>query len=257
MAAADSTAEKRYRKLLLGVDLTKNFFFSYSYSLAHTLQHNHKQAAAGADQPAAAAAAAAAAAGGGTAPGGPNSSHDSAAEAAAAAAAAAAGWDVYDSSMFVWNAYLTRPLRAAIQSGRWSVPLVYGYWEQRQVSVFGRSLTLTLLARRSRHYAGTRFRKRGLSSQGFVANEVETEQIVDAGIDWATGQPLWSAMVQVRGSVPLFWSQQTTTLSPKPDILLQQFDPVYEKTGAHFCDMRRRYGDPVMALNLLRSKERR
>jgi hypothetical protein len=40
----------------------------------------------------------------------------------------------------------------------------------------------------------------GLSSQGFVANEVETEQIVDAGIDWATGQPLWSAMVQVGDS---------------------------------------------------------
>jgi hypothetical protein len=35
-------------------------------------------------------------------------------------------------------------------------------------------------------------------------------------------------MVQLRGSVPLFWSQQATTLSPKPDILLQQYDPVYE-----------------------------
>jgi hypothetical protein len=127
----------RYRKLLLGVDLTKNFFFSYSYSLAHTLQHNHKQAAAGTNpSPAAATAAAAAAAAGGgaTAPEGPSSSvSDAAAHNAAAAAAAAAGWDVYDSSMFVWNAYLTRPLRAAIQSGRWTVPLVHGYWEQRQV----------------------------------------------------------------------------------------------------------------------------
>jgi hypothetical protein len=36
-----------------------------------------------------------------------------------------------------------------------------------------------------------------LSSQGIVVNEVETEQIVDAGFDWATEQPLWSAMVQV------------------------------------------------------------
>jgi len=35
-------------------------------------------------------------------------------------------------------------------------------------------------------------------------------------------------MVQLRGSVPLFWGQQATTLSPKPDILLQQFDPAYE-----------------------------
>jgi hypothetical protein len=30
-----------------------------------------------------------------------------------------------------------------------------------------------------------------------VANEVETEQVVDAGMDYRTGQPLWSSMVQV------------------------------------------------------------
>lgn len=106
--------------------------------------------------------------------------------------------------------------------------------------------------------------------KGYVANEVETEQIVDAGLDWATGQPLWSSMVQVwhhvletglyravvavlynsiyvlcdtitinpaglvgialqvRGSVPLFWGQMATPLSPKPEIILQQFDPIYE-----------------------------
>lgn len=29
--------------------------------------------------------------------------------------------------------------------------------------------------------------------------QVETEQIVDAGVDWATGQPLWSSVVQVGG----------------------------------------------------------
>lgn len=34
-----------------------------------------------------------------------------------------------------------------------------------QVSVFGQRLTLTLVARRSRHFAGTRFRKRGISHQ--------------------------------------------------------------------------------------------
>lgn len=31
----------RYRKLLLAVDLTKNFFFSHTYCLANTLQRNH------------------------------------------------------------------------------------------------------------------------------------------------------------------------------------------------------------------------
>ncbi len=34
--------------------------------------------------------------------------------------------------------------------------------------------------------------------------------------------------LQVRGSVPLFWGQMATPLSPKPEIILQQFDPIYE-----------------------------
>jgi hypothetical protein len=153
-AAAAAARTCRYRKLLLGVDLTKNFFFSYSYNLAHTLQQNHTQAAATAAAATATAAAATAAAADGTPttaaasgveqqqPGEPQqddaaaaaqSAAAAAAAAVATAAAAAAGWDVYDSSMFVWNAYLTRPLRAAIQSSRWTVPLVHGYLEQRQV----------------------------------------------------------------------------------------------------------------------------
>jgi hypothetical protein len=33
---------------------------------------------------------------------------------------------------------------------------------------------------------------------------------------------------QVRGSVPLFWSQQLTALSPKPEIVLQRYDPLYQ-----------------------------
>ena len=42
------------------------------------------------------------------------------------------------------------------------------------MSIFGRVLTVTLVARRSREFAGTRFKKRGLNDQGRVANEVET-----------------------------------------------------------------------------------
>jgi hypothetical protein len=59
-------------------------------------------------------------------------------------------------------------------------------------------------------------------------------------------------------------------------MVLQQFDPVFEviyavvlltlqlhlrhlvqKTAAHFADLRRRYGNPIIVLNLLKSKERR
>jgi hypothetical protein len=49
-----------------------------------------------------------------------------------------------------------RQLRTAIGSERWVTPLVHGFWQQRSLSILGRALTVTLIARRSRHFAGTR-----------------------------------------------------------------------------------------------------
>lgn len=54
--------------------------------------------------------------------------------------------------------------------------------------------------------------------QGDVANEVETEQIVhDASVMSFTAGS-YSSYVQVRGSVPLYWSQDISTMMPKPPI---------------------------------------
>ncbi|KAG2485099.1 hypothetical protein HYH03_016195 [Edaphochlamys debaryana] len=239
-----SAAEKRYVKLLMGMDLTKHFYFSYTYPLAHTLQTNCRAAAA-------------AAAAAFRQQQGPLHDVGAMDPDPGAGPSSSAGGSVYD-SMFTWNAYLTSALRRALGGNeRWTVPLIHGFWEQRRLSIYGRPLTLTLIARRSRHFAGTRFRKRGINDGGKVANEVETEQVVDAGMDYRTRTPLLSSVVQVRGSVPLFWSQQLSALSPKPEILLQQFDPLYEVTQAHFEDLEARYGAPVVTLNLLKSKERR
>ena len=41
-----------------------------------------------------------------------------------------------------------------------------------------------------------RYRKRGVNDAGRVANEVEIEQVVDAGFDWRTGFPLLASLVQ-------------------------------------------------------------
>jgi hypothetical protein len=63
----------------------------------------------------------------------------------------------------------------------------------------------------------SRYLKRGVNDHGKVANDVETEQIVfeeEAG-SW---KGRMSAVVQMRGSIPLFWSQEASRLSPKPDI---------------------------------------
>ena len=92
-----------------------------------------------------------------------------------------------------------RPLRQALQSSSWVIPLIHGFWQQRSLSLFGRSLTVTLIARRSKHFAGTRYRKRGVNFKGQVANDVEAEQLVDAGLDRRTGLPELASIVQVGG----------------------------------------------------------
>ncbi|KAM1067100.1 hypothetical protein ACFX10_022283 [Malus domestica] len=65
-----------------------------------------------------------------------------------------------------------------------------------------------------------------------------------------------SSVVQMRGSIPLFGSQEASRFSLKPDIILQRYDPTYQATKLHFEDMAMRYGNeiwhPVILLNLIK-----
>lgn len=72
---------------------------------------------------------------------------------------------------------ICRPLRGLVDSNLWVMPLIHGHWQQRSLAVSAKALTLTLIARRSKYFAGTRYRKRGTNDQGHVANDVETEQV--------------------------------------------------------------------------------
>ena len=64
------------------------------------------------------------------------------------------------------------------------------------------------------------------SLQGYVANDVETEQIVSEMLTTsfhAPGPQLFSntnytSYVQHRGSIPLYWTQDNTGVTPKPGI---------------------------------------
>jgi hypothetical protein len=76
-----------------------------------------------------------------------------------------------------------------------------------------------LIARRSSQYAGTRFLKRGVNDEGFVANDVETEQIVhDITLPTTIQFQRFTSFVQHRGSIPVVWSQETGNMTPKPPI---------------------------------------
>lgn len=209
---AYSKNENRYKKLLCAVDLTKDFFFSYSYHVMLSLQKNQ-------------------------------SNHE-------------LGIGLYE-TMFVWNEFLTRGIRNQLKNTVWTVALVHGFFKQVKLSVSGGDFLFTLIARRSRHYAGPRYLKRGVNEKGRVANDVETEQIVLEDVNQACPAcPIqMSSVVQIRGSIPLFWSQETSLLNLKPDIILSDKDPNYEATKLHFENLVKRYGNPVIILNLIKTRE--
>ncbi|KAL2591223.1 hypothetical protein AAZV13_12G001100 [Glycine max] len=161
----------------------------------------------------------------------------------------------YD-NIFVWNAYLTQAIRSRCNNTIWTIALVHGHFRQIRLSIFGRDFSVSLISRRSRHFAGTRYLKRGVNDRGRVANDVETEQIV---LDEESGscKGKMSSVVQMRGSIPLFWSQEASRFSPKPDIILQRYDPTYQATKLHFEDLAKRYGNPIIVLNLIKTVEKR
>ncbi|XP_057535659.1 phosphoinositide phosphatase SAC2-like [Amaranthus tricolor] len=207
----NSKNEKRYKKLLRTVDITKDFFFSYSYRIMHSLQKNlcdeeNKLAP-------------------------------------------------YE-TMFVWNAFLTREIRSLLGNTLWTVALVHGFFKQVKILSSERTVSLTLIARRSRHYAGTRYLKRGINEKGRAANDVETEQIVFEETPNANLVEI-SSVVQIRGSIPLLWSQETSRLNIRPDIILSKDDLQYEATRRHFQNLVDRYGKPIFILNLIKTKERK
>lgn len=147
---------------------------------------------------------------------------------------------VFDSDK-VWNSWLTKSFREVIGHGMWIVPLIHGFWKQEHVSLLGQKLRLTLVGRRSREFAGTRYLKRGVNEEGYVANDVEVEQIVE--VNCAGQVNSISSVVQRRGSVPLHWNQGWTTkdqsLQMKPNIRLLDFlDPFMSATRLHFDHLR-------------------
>lgn len=65
-----------------------------------------------------------------------------------------------------------------------------------------------------------RYLKRGVNDKGSVANDVETEQIVFEDVPGENPMQI-SSIVQNRGSIPLFWSQETSKMNMKPDIVCE------------------------------------
>ncbi|KAI9293687.1 hypothetical protein K502DRAFT_335587 [Neoconidiobolus thromboides FSU 785] len=165
---------------------------------------------------------------------------------------------------FVWNHHLLKNgfgKKCLLNSSPWILPLIHGFLDQARISILGRSIYITLIARRSRYFAGARFLKRGSNEEGQVANEVETEQIVnDSTITSLIVNnqlnPNYTSYLQHRGSIPLCWGQDNSNMAPKPSIHILKRDPFATMAAGHFNDLFLRYGNKVIVLNLIKRKEK-
>ncbi|KAJ3287826.1 phosphatidylinositol-3,5-bisphosphate 5-phosphatase [Rhizoclosmatium sp. JEL0117] len=180
-----SSDEARYIQSFCQVDLSKNFYFSYTYDITNSLQRNMTCV----------------------------NQHQT---------------KQYN-EMFMWNNFLLRNGFEDLNNV-WCLPIIYGFVDQAKIPVFGHDIYLTLIARRSRLFAGARFLKRGVNDEGFVANEIETEQIVN---------------------------DANTTLFEYPHSRFVNYvDPYFSATSLHFSNLFERYGHPIIVLNLIKSKEK-
>lgn len=224
----ENWAETKYKSLFSSIDLTRDFYFSYTYDLTNTLQVNMRAhpMSEGGD------------ASSGTASSRTEGVEGSTGDQSGSGDPATTPGRPPVRDKFIWNHYLAFSLIRMLRTTAWVPPIVHGFFLQLGASIIGRSLVLTLIGRRSRLYAGARLLKRGLNEAGHVANEVEVEQIAGDGARGSLHQGGLCSAVQLRGSIPLVWGHgDQKHMVPRPDIHLQRIDPAYEFTQRHFDEL--------------------
>ena len=140
--------EARFISILNNVDLTRSFYFSYSYDVTRTLQHNITRERNMLQR-----------------------NH----------ATVSNALSLDHNPMFIWNHYLLEPARSVLKNVYdWCLPIIHGFVDQASICAclpdamdaltlcveipnYGRSIYIAVIARRSRFFAGARFLKRGVN----------------------------------------------------------------------------------------------
>lgn len=78
-------------------------------------------------------------------------------------------------TQLMWNYFLVREFYQTLKRHKWVMPVIHGYIEQKNFIESGNKFAFVLISRRSRIFAGTRFLRRGINHEGYVANWVEVE----------------------------------------------------------------------------------
>ena len=127
---------------------------------------------------------------------------------------------------FFWNRYMLPDVILSwnVNADSWIIPIIQGFVQveyctldmaadvpDSNIGKDFKKFDMILISRRIRFRAGTVYKRQGVDEQGKVANYVETEQIFTCCQHAAS-------FVQVRGSVPVYWSQPGSKYRPPPRI---------------------------------------
>lgn len=162
---------------------------------------------------------------------------------------------------YMWNSFMMNEMigfrnkvdsvkREVLDNNHFLTTVIRGFAKTSKTSV-GNSIpaNISIISRQSWKRAGTRFNARGIDDEGNVANFVETEIILHVP------NKVVCAFTEVRGSVPVFWEQDASSLSlstPKVQItrLADATEPIFVK---HMNTLIQKYGI-IHVVNLLSTK---
>ncbi|CAL9207268.1 unnamed protein product [Musa hybrid cultivar] len=142
---------------------------------------------------------------------------------------------------FLWNSYM---LEALIDNklDSYIIPIIQGCYQNFQAAIGPKVVNVTLIARRCTRRTGTRMWRRGADTEGYVANFVESEQILQSN-------GFTASFVQVRGSMPFLW-EQIVDLTYKPNFEIVRPEEASRVAERHFLDLSKKYGS-VLAVDLV------
>lgn len=171
--------------------------------------------------------------------------------------------------LYFWNRHLAKPLIEG-RHHTFILPLMQGFVGQREFSVESmpartseselhvhnqdhifdtvqpnqrahdhQNFLITLISRRSVMRPGLRYLRRGIDEEGHTANSVETEQILSRR-SWTPNDRVYS-FTQVRGSIPLYFSQSPYSFKPVP-VLQHSHEVNHIAFRHHFKDLSAKYG---------------
>uniref|UniRef100_A0AAF5DDA8 Phosphatidylinositol-3-phosphatase SAC1 n=1 Tax=Strongyloides stercoralis TaxID=6248 RepID=A0AAF5DDA8_STRER len=158
-------------------------------------------------------------------------------------------------SRFTWNRYMASSFMGKPDLRKYISPVMQGYVGIRHCTLNFHAFKLILISRRSIHRAGVRFFKRGVDSKGNPANYVETEQIIEYDPYGDPNKKRMTSFLQMRGSIPLFWSQKPN-LKWAPIPAVNPTDDQLEAYLTHMWTQYHLYNGKHLLINLVNQKGR-